>query len=411
MGLTGARHLLRESRGSGGVQSLILTVVLALGAVGGIKLLASAVGGRTECAGEEIKAMALGTAPCQDSGEGGPAIDPEPPAPTVSDPGAEETDGDQEAPAEDDDQDEGDDGEEDDQSEEPDPLDELLDILADIIGLTDAKKCVTEGDIVACLMTAASALGIFKAPFVIAKLVTALPRIVKAIKRLLAVGKRKRPKPREPECKGPSCARPDKCFAPGTPVHTEGGLVAIEELRVGDLVWSRDDETGEEGYRPITRVFVTPDQPLLWLALEDSEGSTEVLEVTPQHPFRTGHGWVAARDLRAEDEVVRAGGGWLRVTDAGATSRRSTVFNFEVEEFHTYFVGHGAAWVHNDCPDEAEPGGQGGESKRHRKNKRKSNKPKHEKGDERRGRDQGGEKGDKRRRHPPKKKKGGGPSK
>jgi len=406
-----AKYFLRDSRGSNSVQSLILTVALALGAVGGVKLLAGAVGSRTDCAGDQIEAMAAGGVPCQETSEGGgPAVAPEPPAPTVSDPGGEQEDPqaeEEQEPAEDDDQGEGDEGdsEEPDESDEPDPLDELLAIVADIIGLTDAKKCVTEGDIVACLMTAASALGIFKAPFVIAKLVTALPRIVKAVKRLIAAGKRKRPKKAEPECKGSSCAKPDKCFAPGTPVHAGEGLVAIEELQVGDLVWSRDDETGEEGYRPITRLFVTPDQPLLWLALEDPEGSVEVLEVTPQHPFRTSRGWVAAGDLQADDEVVRSGGGWLRVVDAGATSRTSTVYNFEVEEFHTYFVGHGAAWVHNDCPEEADDG------KGHRKNKRKSNKPKHQKGDERRGRDQGGEKGDKRRRNPPKKKKGGGPSK
>ena len=65
------------------------------------------------------------------------------------------------------------------------------------------------------------------------------------------------------------CDRPGVCFAPGTLVHTEGGLEPIESLEPGDLVWSRDDATGEESYRPVVRTFVTEDQPLMALALED----------------------------------------------------------------------------------------------------------------------------------------------
>ncbi len=34
--------------------------------------------------------------------------------------------------------------------------------------------------------------------------------------------------------------------------------------------------------------------------------------------------------------------------------RRTTVYNFEVEDFHTYFVGQSAAWVHNRYEDEIE---------------------------------------------------------
>lgn len=39
------------------------------------------------------------------------------------------------------------------------------------------------------------------------------------------------------------------CFAAGTLVHTENGLRPIEEVKKGDLVWSRDEATGEIALR------------------------------------------------------------------------------------------------------------------------------------------------------------------
>ncbi len=140
------------------------------------------------------------------------------------------------------------------------------------------------------------------------------------------------------------------CFAAGTLVHTERGLVSIEEVQVGDLVWSRDDETGEEGYRPVARTFVTPDQPTLELKLVGDGGDEQTLEVTGEHPFwLRERGWLSARELLSGDEVYTSRGGWLRVSSATRTERRTTVYNFEVGDFHTYFVGDVGVWVHNSC--------------------------------------------------------------
>ena len=140
------------------------------------------------------------------------------------------------------------------------------------------------------------------------------------------------------------------CFAAGTQVHTEDGLVAIEEVAAGDMVWSRDEETGEVALRPVARTFVTPAQQLLSVVLQDLTGESDTLRVTGEHPFWTeGRGWVEARDLRAGERVLRLSGGWLRVLASTWEEERETVYNFEVEGFHTYFVGTQGAWVHNTC--------------------------------------------------------------
>ncbi|MBP6012311.1 MAG: Hint domain-containing protein [Alphaproteobacteria bacterium] len=41
------------------------------------------------------------------------------------------------------------------------------------------------------------------------------------------------------------------CFAAGTLVDTDKGLRAIETIKVGDLVLSRSDVTGQTAYKPV----------------------------------------------------------------------------------------------------------------------------------------------------------------
>jgi hypothetical protein len=53
------------------------------------------------------------------------------------------------------------------------------------------------------------------------------------------------------------------CFAAGTLVYTEDGLVPIEKVKVGDLVWSRDEASGEVSLRRVQETFVTADQRIL----------------------------------------------------------------------------------------------------------------------------------------------------
>lgn len=140
------------------------------------------------------------------------------------------------------------------------------------------------------------------------------------------------------------------CFAAGTLVNTERGPVPIEDVQIGDRVWSRSDETGEQGYRRVVRTTVTPDRPTRELRFIDDRGAGETIEVTDEHPFWVGdRGWVAARDLRPGDDIEALRGGRVQLASTNPSGRTTTVYNFEVEEFHTYFVGIDSLWVHNTC--------------------------------------------------------------
>ncbi len=68
----------------------------------------------------------------------------------------------------------------------------------------------------------------------------------------------------------------------------------------------------------------------------------ETISDTPSHPFYVDKlGWTLARSLRAGDILVLSNGELVTVEWVQHEILESPikVYNFEVEEFHTYFVG------------------------------------------------------------------------
>ncbi len=146
-------------------------------------------------------------------------------------------------------------------------------------------------------------------------------------------------------CPGPNCP----CFVEGTLVLTPTGHVPIEALREGDLVASWDEVNDTWVDRPVVRTFVTPDKALMSVALNYNDVDEHVT-ATPGHPWYVeSRGWTSTSDLVAGDLVPSAHGGWARVSSSTWEQRRATVYNFEVDDTHTYAVGEAGALVHNTC--------------------------------------------------------------
>ena len=134
------------------------------------------------------------------------------------------------------------------------------------------------------------------------------------------------------------------CFVKGTLVSGEHGSVAIQNVKENDLVWSRDEASGKTELKRVQQTF---ERYAATLALTFSNGET--IETTSEHPFYVvGRGFVKAGELGIGTSIVtRAGPSVaLRVATAG---KAQTVYNFEVADYHTYFVGQSALWVHNQC--------------------------------------------------------------
>lgn len=137
------------------------------------------------------------------------------------------------------------------------------------------------------------------------------------------------------------------CFVEGTPVLTSNGKVPIESLSVGDLVWSENPKTGECGWKAITQIFVKTTNILVTIKIDSQEIIT-----TEEHPFWVvGKGWTKAAFLRQGDLLKLSNGDSLQISkvDVEYTSTPVVVYNFEVEDWHTYFVGSESILVHNQC--------------------------------------------------------------
>jgi len=136
------------------------------------------------------------------------------------------------------------------------------------------------------------------------------------------------------------------CFVAGTPVVTPKGLVAIEKISVGDLVISTNPETGETAEKQVLRTFINKAKEFIYLKVNGEEIIT-----TPAHPFYVAKlGWVEAANLKV--------GNHLNILNEKNTSidevrfevlNTINIYNFEVEDFHTYRVGKEGILVHNEC--------------------------------------------------------------
>ncbi len=117
---------------------------------------------------------------------------------------------------------------------------------------------------------------------------------------------------------------------------------AIETLNAQDLVWSRDAATGTTQLKPIAQTF---EKYATTLALTFSNGET--VETTREHPFYVeSEGFVNAGELGIGTSIVTRAGPSVRLVSVSSGAAQ-TVYNFEVADYHTYFVGQGEVWVHN----------------------------------------------------------------
>jgi intein/homing endonuclease len=172
------------------------------------------------------------------------------------------------------------------------------------------------------------------------------------------------------------------CFTAGTQIvvganyNNEGSgveyvTVNIEDIKVGDLVYSYDTITGEVSQKAVTDTFVRTSNHINYLTIIDETGNEQILETTDSHPFWvvtdnpdlsrvaqeivdedgtilyhenigvTEYGyWVEAKDLREGDVFLGANGelSILVFTERVEFPDGITVYNFTVDGNHDYFV-------------------------------------------------------------------------
>ena len=137
------------------------------------------------------------------------------------------------------------------------------------------------------------------------------------------------------------------CFIAGTLIKTDDGSVPIEQIAVGDLVWAWDEGTGNTELKPVVETYINEADELIHLFVNGEEIIT-----TSEHPFYSpAKGWTVASRLCVGDILVLATREYVLVEQIyhEFLETPTTVYNFQVDDNHTYFVGCAGILVHNAC--------------------------------------------------------------
>ncbi len=154
------------------------------------------------------------------------------------------------------------------------------------------------------------------------------------------------------------------CFVAGTLVQmADGTTKPIEQVKAGDEVASRDPATGKNEAEPVVATDTHLTAQIMTVSLSDGER----LDCTPVHRFYVEErGFIDAGKLDDGDvleygeKYTDGSGGYEPLTltvselnlhpEATSLAAATRVYNFTVEDTHTYFVGtiHHGVWVHNE---------------------------------------------------------------
>ena len=137
------------------------------------------------------------------------------------------------------------------------------------------------------------------------------------------------------------------CFVAGTTVLTAAGAAAIETIEVGDYVWAWDENTKDVALKQVVETYVNETDELVHVFVNGEE-----IVTTPAHPFYSPvKGWTDAVHLRAGDILVLVNGEYVVVEKVQHKILEAPikVYNFQVEDYHTYYVSDSGVLVHNKC--------------------------------------------------------------
>lgn len=138
-----------------------------------------------------------------------------------------------------------------------------------------------------------------------------------------------------------------KCFIAGTVIVTETGFARIEDVKPGDIVLSTNTDTMETGCKKVLEKYVRKTRELVHIIV----GGKEIVS-TPDHPYYVeGRGFVNAYQLCIGSPLLDADGKILEVEqiykEQLGKNEEVKVYNFQVEDWHTYHVGEMEVLVHN----------------------------------------------------------------
>jgi hypothetical protein len=110
-----------------------------------------------------------------------------------------------------------------------------------------------------------------------------------------------------------------------------------------DIVSSYNEKTNTNSWEKVTNVFNKLTKQLQQLVV-----GKDTLYATPEHKFYSAKGWLQAAAITIGMQL-QTSHGFAKVTANTTLDSTVTVYNFTVENTHTYYVGTEELLTHNDC--------------------------------------------------------------
>ena len=161
------------------------------------------------------------------------------------------------------------------------------------------------------------------------------------------------------------------CFVGGTKVLTENGLKNIEDIKVGEKVYSYNEKSKKTELKEIEEVYINKSAEIITIKYEknnkmnsnlvshinnigshyNSNDLTEAneLKCTHEHPFYVvGKGWTKAEEIKKGDKILTIDGSEVIITNVQSNFVNTTkVYNLSVKDNHSYYVSKFGVLTHN----------------------------------------------------------------
>ena len=135
-----------------------------------------------------------------------------------------------------------------------------------------------------------------------------------------------------------------------TLVSTENGLVPIQEIKIGDMVWAYNEANQSKSLQEVTHLIRGEgDKALVDITLSDGE----IITATSNHPFWAidSQEWLEAGELTNRSILLDINDKNTTIKSLKHYAQNKKVYNLTVGNIHTYYVGLGGILGHNaDCP-------------------------------------------------------------
>ena len=139
------------------------------------------------------------------------------------------------------------------------------------------------------------------------------------------------------------------CFVAGTKVKTETGFKNIDDIKVGDMVYSYNLDTNKLELNKVSRTVISQTLETYIMTI-----GNKTFEVTPRHElYIIDKGWTRAYDVKVGDKMLDANGKEIIINNIinKKYDKPLKTYNLTVDTNSNYFVTDIQVLVHNIASD------------------------------------------------------------